>query len=78
MPKPPHPTLSDALREAVSESLKAGETFAGLERQTGVKRQSLMRFVRGEQSLLLDKADCLADYLGLELRAVDKPKRKGH
>ena len=34
---------------------------------------SIMRFVRGSQSLRLDMADLLAAYLGLELR-----QRKGN
>jgi hypothetical protein len=43
------------------------------ERETGVTRASIMRFVRGSQSLRLDMADRLAGRFGLELR----PKRKG-
>jgi hypothetical protein len=43
-----------------------------LERETGVTRASIMRFVKGTQSLRLDKADRLAAFFGLELR----PKRK--
>jgi len=71
-------TLSVVLRTAVSESLKAGETFAGLERSTGVLRQTLMRFIRDEQhSLGLDAADRLAQHFGLELQAIKKPNRKG-
>ena len=41
--------------------------FIELERQTGVLRQSLMKFARSEQSLRLDQADKLASYFGLEL-----------
>ncbi len=44
-----------------------------LERETGVTRASIMRFVRGSPSLRLDMADRLAAYFELELRA----KRKG-
>jgi plasmid maintenance system antidote protein VapI len=43
-----------------------------IERATGVKRASIMRFLRGETSLRLDMADRLAAYFGLELR----PQRK--
>ena len=42
--------------------------FKALERETGVKRQSLMRFMRDEQSLRLDFADRLAEFFELELR----------
>jgi len=38
-----------------------------IERATGVKRGSIMRFLRGETSLRLDKADALAALFGLEL-----------
>ena len=41
--------------------------FIELERQTGVLRQSLMKFARSEQSLRLDQADKLAAFFGLEL-----------
>ena len=41
-------TISEALIEAIEES---GLSFKAIETQSGVKRQSLMKFVRGEQSL---------------------------
>ena len=63
-------TITAALRRAICES---GMSFKALERETGVLRQSLMKFVRGEQSLRLDLADRLAAYFGLELRV----KRRG-
>jgi transcriptional regulator with XRE-family HTH domain len=62
-------SLSDVLRRAVAES---GLALIALERATGVQRMSIARFLRGETSLRLDKADKLAAYFGLELR----PKRK--
>lgn len=60
--------MTELLRQAIAES---DVTFQAMERETGVKRQSLMKFVRGEQSLRLDKADALAAYFGIEV------KRKG-
>jgi plasmid maintenance system antidote protein VapI len=63
-------TLSDVLKRAIAQS---GMAHIALERATGVKRASIMRFLRGEQSLRLDMAERLAVYFGLELRA----KRKG-
>lgn len=60
--------MTELLREAIAEG---GMSFKALERETGVLRQSLMKFARGEQSLRLDKADILAAYFGIEL------KRKG-
>ena len=57
-------TMTSALRSAIAES---GLSFLELERQTGIKRQSLMKFAQEETSLRLDKADALAEYFGLEL-----------
>ena len=48
-------------------------SYKALERETGVTRASIMRFVKGTQFLRLDMADRLAAHFGLELRA----KRKG-
>ena len=56
--------MTDALREAIAES---DASFREIERRTGVKRQSLMKFARGEQSLRLDLADRLADFFGLDV-----------
>ncbi|MGZ0172949.1 MAG: hypothetical protein ACKVHE_25725 [Planctomycetales bacterium] len=66
--------MTDALRDALNKAIVAGETFRSIERETGIVRQSLMPFARGEQTLLLNKADALAAHFGLEL----KPKRKGN
>lgn len=57
-------TISDVLRQAIAES---GMTYSELERATGVKRASILRFIRCERSLRLDNADALADYFGLRL-----------
>jgi len=62
--------MSDVLRRAIVES---GKALIALERETGVQRMSIARFLRGETSLHLDVADKLAAYFGLELRI----KRKG-
>lgn len=70
------PTLSDVLRTTIAES---GIPLLTLEKETGVVRASIMRFVRGDQTLLLDKADALAAYFGLSLVAdpkATKPKRR--
>ena len=57
-------TITDVLRRTIAES---GMALIALERATGVKRGSIMRFLRGRQSLRLDMADRLAAYFGLEL-----------
>ena len=73
-------TIAETLRTAINES---GLPFLTLEQQTGVIRQSLMPFARGEASISLAAADKLADYFGLELRPATRkaatkaaPKRK--
>jgi len=68
-------TMTDTLRTALNEAIASGETFRSIERATGIVRQSLMPFARGECSLRLDKADALAEHFGLELQPV---KRKEH
>jgi hypothetical protein len=62
-------TISNVLKQAIVQS---GLAHIALERETGVQRGSIMRFLRGTQSIRLDAAEKLAAYLGLELR----PKRK--
>ena len=59
-----HSSISDQLRRAIVES---GESLNSLQKATGVPRASIMRFVRGDQSLRLDKADRLAEHLGLNI-----------
>ena len=74
-------TIAETLRTGLNES---GLSFLALERETGVIRQSLMPFARGESSISLDAADKLATYFGLELQPATRkpatkaaPKRKG-
>jgi len=55
---------SEVLRREIAES---GLTLYRIAKDTGVVKTSLMRFMREETSLRLDKADVLAAYLGLEL-----------
>lgn len=58
------PTITDTLKAAIEES---GLTHYRITQDTGILATSLGRFMRGETSLRLDKADVLAEYLGLEL-----------
>ncbi|MDA0284822.1 MAG: hypothetical protein O3B13_14280 [Planctomycetota bacterium] len=69
-------TISESLREQVNMAIDSGITFAALERGTGILRQSLMKFARGQQSLRLDRADLLATFFELELQPVKSKKRK--
>jgi plasmid maintenance system antidote protein VapI len=63
-------TITDVLRSVI---VKSRIPHIALERATGVKRASIMRFLRGETSLRLDVADRLAAYFGFELTK----RRKG-
>ena len=56
--------MTKLLRQALSNA----ESLRAVERATGVKRQSMMKFLRGDQSLRLDKADLLAAYFGIEVQ----------
>jgi plasmid maintenance system antidote protein VapI len=62
--------ITDVLKKTIA---KSGMAHIAIERATGVKRASIMRFLRGETSLRLDMADKLAAFFELELRQ----KRKG-
>jgi len=66
-------TMTDTLRRVIEESQMS---FKALERETGVTRQSMMSFVRGERSLRLDIADKLVTYFELELQPTKKRKAK--
>jgi plasmid maintenance system antidote protein VapI len=61
--------MTAVLKKAIADS---GMAHIAIERATGVQRASIVRFLRGQQSLRLDLADKLALFFGLELR----PKRK--
>ncbi len=60
----PKRPLTDALKAAMEDS---GVSRYRIAMETGILQTSLSRFMRGETSLRLDKADVLAEYLGLEL-----------
>jgi len=60
----PKPTMTDVLKAAIET---CGKSRYQIAKDTGILETSLSRFMRGETSLRLDKADVLADYLGLEL-----------
>ena len=61
-------TMTEVLRQAIVDS---DIPMLRLSNETGVVRASLLRFVRGDQSLRLDMADKLAEYFGLELTKRD-------
>lgn len=57
-------TMSEVLRKAIVES---GVPLLTIEQETGIARASVRRFINGERSLRLDKADALAQYFDLSL-----------
>ncbi len=57
-------SMTEAIREAIAESELS---FKALERETGILRQSLMKFAAGKQTIRLDAADKLAEYFGIEI-----------
>lgn len=66
-------TITETLRKAIADS---GKSFKALERESGVLRQSLMKFARGERHCRGDQLDKLAEYFGLELVPTKPTKRK--
>jgi len=57
-------TISDALRDCLRGRSVSLSRIAS---DTGIVKSSLIRFLREETSLRLDKADLLAEYLKLEV-----------
>ena len=55
--------MTELLREALTEA----ESLNSVAVATGVQMASLIRFLRGEQSLRLDMADKLAAYLRIQV-----------
>ena len=66
--------LEDALRKAIAES---DVSHAAIERATGVNRLTISRFLRGLTSLRLDKADDLAEFLGIDCQ-IKQPNKAHH
>ena len=58
------PTMTDVLKDAIERS---GLTRYRIARDSGVLQSSLSRFMKGERTVRLGKADVLAAYLGLRL-----------
>ena len=56
--------MTEVLRKAIDRN---GVSLYRIAKDTGISPESLLRFQRGDQSLRLDRADLLAEYLGLRL-----------
>jgi len=57
-----NPTMTELLRKALQDC----DSLNAVEKATGVKRQSLAKFMRGEQSIRLENADLLAGHFGIQ------------
>ena len=68
--------VSDVLRERLAAEFESGTSLRTIEAESGIIRQSLAGFMRGEQSIRSPLVDKLADRYGLELRPT-ATKRKG-
>lgn len=62
------------MTQLLRAALRKCESLNEVQRCTGVKRQSLAKFMRGEQSLRLDLADKLAAHFGIEVGPGDKKR----
>jgi len=65
-------TMTELLREVLAEA----DSLRGVERETGVKNPSLVRFLNGAQSLRLDMADRLARHFGIVSRQTRRKAGK--
>jgi hypothetical protein len=66
------------MTELLRASLLAAPSLNAIQKATGVRRQTLASFMRGEQvSIHLASADALAAYFGIVCTMPTKPKRKG-
>jgi len=66
-------TMSEILRGC----LQAAPSLNAIEKATGVRRQSMAAFMRGDQvSIHLASADALAEYFGVECRLPPSKQRK--
>jgi hypothetical protein len=67
-------TMTELLRAALLDA----PSLNAIEKATGVRRQTLASFMRGEQvSIHLASADALADYFGIVCTRPAKPNGKG-
>lgn len=67
-------TMTALLRAALLEA----PSLNAIQKATGVTRQTLAAFMRGEQvSIHLASADALAEYFGIVCTRPANPKRKG-
>ncbi len=64
-----HVPITEQLRKAIEH---CGVTRYRIAKETGVRAETLCRFVNGQRGLTMEALDTLAQYLGLELRPIGK------
>ena len=66
--------FSDQIRAAVEN---CGTSRYRIAAETGIDAGALCHFVAGRRGLSMDSLDKLADYIGLRVATVDRPRKKG-
>lgn len=66
--------FSDQIRAAVEN---CGVSRYQIWQETGIDAGALCHFVAGRRGLSMDSLDKLADYIGLRVETVDRPRKKG-
>ncbi len=70
------PEQATTLTQMLQESLQKVDSIRLVAREAGVHHASLLRFLRGERTLRLDKAEALMDYFGIRVHR-DENKQEG-
>ncbi|HBO43792.1 MAG TPA: hypothetical protein DD670_07640 [Planctomycetaceae bacterium] len=60
------------MRQAILDS---GKSLCTIERETGIARSALSRFLKGERGVSMSVMDSLGEYLGLRI-TIDATKAK--
>lgn len=74
IPRPPDDP--DSLTALLRSCLADAPSIRAVARETGNEHMALIRFMRGDSHLRLDKADALAKYFGIHCRLTRKTKGK--
>lgn len=61
-----------SLTQTLQAALQEAESIRLVAREAGVHHASLLRFLRGERTLRLDKAEALMDYFGIRVKREEK------
>ena len=67
-----HSKRTSTMTEMLREALANAESVRAVARETGVQQASLVRFLKGGQSLRLDVADKLATFFNIECTGVQQ------